>query len=82
MALSFEYQPAWMIEAGTTQALQQLNAVKPYVPSSPTRITIEIDAIDKVDEFRGKHGVEIVAPQKVVSTGKNWMEAWDQSWHW
>lgn len=71
-----------MIEEGARSALQNLSAVKPYVPSSPTRITIEIDAIDKVNDFKGRHGVEIVAPQKVVSTGKDWMEAWNQIWYW
>lgn len=71
-----------MIKAGATEALKNLKAVKPYVPASPTRITIEVDAIDKVKDFKGKYGVEIVEPQKVVSTGKNWMEAWDQIWYW
>jgi D-amino peptidase len=71
-----------LIEEGAKNALQNLSAVKPYVPLSPTRITIEIDAIDKVNDFKGKHGVEIVAPQKVVSTGKDWMEAWNQIWYW
>jgi len=71
-----------MIEDGAKQALQNLNAVKPYVPSKPTRITIEVDQVEKVNDFLGRHGVEIVEQQKVVSTGKDWMEAWDQVWHW
>jgi hypothetical protein len=29
----------------------------------------------------GRHGVEVVAPLKVVSRGKDWMEAWNQIWH-
>lgn len=71
-----------MIEEGAMQALQNLQAVKPYVPARPTTITIEIDTPDKVSDFRGRHGVEIVEPLKVVSRGDNWMQAWDQLWHW
>lgn len=71
-----------MIEDGAKLSLQNLSAVKPYTPARPTQITIEIDAIDKVNDFKGRHGVEIVAPQKVVSTGKDWLAAWDQIWHW
>lgn len=71
-----------MIADGTKQALQNLSAVKPYVPARPTRITIEVDAIEKVADFKGRYGVEIVEPQKVVSTGQDWMQAWDQIWHW
>ncbi len=71
-----------MIEDGAEQALRNLGAVRPYVPAGPTRITIEVDAIDKVKDFKGKYGVEIVEQQKVVSTGKDWMEAWNQIWYW
>lgn len=71
-----------MIREGAKHALQNLSAVKPYVPARPTRITIEVDAIEKVDDFKGRYGVEIVAPQKVVSTGDDWMQAWNQIWHW
>lgn len=75
-----------MIEAGAKEALLNFKNggayPKPYVPASPVRITIEVDAIDKVADFKGRHGVEIVEQQKVVSTGGSWMEAWNQIWHW
>jgi D-amino peptidase len=75
-----------MIEDGAREALLNFKSngspVQPYVPARPTRITIEVDAIDKVADFKGRHGVEIVEPQKVISTGKDWLEAWDQIWHW
>ncbi|MDZ4764297.1 MAG: M55 family metallopeptidase [Chloroflexota bacterium] len=71
-----------MIEDGAFQALQNLNAVKPYIPAKPTRITVEIDAIDKSADFKGRHGVTFIEPQKVVSAGADWLEAWDQIWHW
>lgn len=71
-----------MIEEGAYQALQNIKAVRPYVPARPTTITVEISSVDKTAEFKGRHGVEIIDPLKVVSQGENWMEAWDQVWHW
>lgn len=72
-----------MIEDGAYQALQNFNAVKPYVPSSPTTITIEVDQIEKMDDFKGRYGVELdFDTQKVYSGAENWLTAWDQIWHW
>ena len=71
-----------MIEDGAYRALQDLTAVSPYVPAQPTQIIVEVDTPDKALEFKGRHGVEFVEPLKVVSTGKDWMQAWDQVWHW
>jgi hypothetical protein len=36
--------------------------------------------VDKVGQFRGRHGVEVVAPLKVQSKAPDWMTAWDQIW--
>ena len=69
-----------MIEEGAGQALKNLKAVKPYKPKAPVTITIELGTVDKADQFRGRRGVEIVEPLKVVSKGKNWMQAWNQVW--
>jgi D-amino peptidase len=71
-----------MIEEGAYQALQNIQKVKPYVPAKPTRITVEIGSPDKALEFKGRHGVTFIEPLKVVSEGENWMQAWDQVWHW
>jgi hypothetical protein len=30
----------------------------------------------------GRHNVTIVDPLKVISEGEDWMQAWDQVWHW
>jgi hypothetical protein len=30
----------------------------------------------------GRHGVTIADPLKVYSDGGDWMQAWDQIWHW
>jgi len=70
-----------MIEESAKQALQNLNAVQPYVPARPTTLTIELSTVDKAAEFRGRQGVEIVEPLKVVSRGEDWMQAWNQIWH-
>lgn len=70
-----------MIEQGASQALQNLGNLRPYVPAKPTTITIEVDIVDKVAQFRGRPGVEIVEPLKVVSRGADWLEAWNQVWH-
>jgi D-amino peptidase len=70
-----------MIEKGAKRALKNLSVVRPYVPARPTTITVELGAVDKADEFRGLHGVELVEPLKVVSRGADWMEAWNHIWH-
>jgi D-amino peptidase len=69
-----------MIEQGAQEALGNLKAVRPYLPARPTTITIELGTVDSADQFRGRHGVEIVDPLKVVSRGQDWMEAWNQIW--
>ena len=72
-----------MIEEGAYQALQDLSVVAPYVPSSPVTITVEVDQVEKMEEFRGRPGVELDrAAQKVYSRGADWMTAWDQIWYW
>jgi D-amino peptidase len=69
-----------MIEEGTKHALQNLSSAFRYVPTQPTTITIEVESVDKVGQFRGRAGVEVVGPLKVQSKAENWMKAWDQIW--
>jgi D-amino peptidase len=69
-----------MIEAGAKEALQNLARATVYTPAKPTTITIEVETVDKVGQFRGRAGVEVIAPLKVQSKGKDWMTAWDQVW--
>lgn len=72
-----------MIEDGAFRALQDLTAVAPYVPAAPVTITVEVDQVEKMEEFRGRAGVELDRKsQKVYSRAENWLEAWDQIWHW
>lgn len=70
-----------LIQNASENALGDLDVVKPYIPTAPTTITIELSTVDKAQEFRGRHGIEIVEPLKVVSRGTDWMQAWDQIWH-
>lgn len=70
-----------MIEEGAKTALKNLKAVKPYKPKSPTAITIDLGYVDRGNQFKGRPGVEFIDPLKVVSKGKNWMQAWNQIWH-
>lgn len=69
-----------MIEDGARTALGNLKSVKPYVPAKPVEIRIEVDTVDKVGHFRGRHGVEIVEPLTAISRGEDWMQAWNQIW--
>jgi D-amino peptidase len=71
-----------MIEEGAREALRNPGRIKPYVPTRPTSITIDLGTLDSANEFMGRYGVEIVEPLKVISRGKDWLEAWNQIWHW
>lgn len=70
------------IEEGAFESLTNLsmNAVKPYQPSKPCTITIELSSVQSGLKFKGRHGVELPDPLKVVSKGKDWQTAWDQFW--
>jgi len=69
-----------MIEAGAQESLKSLAAARPYLLSRPVEIRIEVDTVDKLADFRGRHGVEIVEPLTAVSRGDDWMQAWNQIW--
>ena len=62
------------------RALANLTAVRPYVPAKPTTITVELGTVETAARFRGRYGVEIVDPLKVVSRGADWLTAWNQIW--
>lgn len=70
-----------MIEEGAKNALLNLNRVKPYTFEGPVTITVEVDPIEKMAEFMGRHNVEIVG-NKAISRADDWMTAWNQVWHW
>lgn len=74
-----------LIEEGARIALENLafGEIKPYIPSKPMTITIEVSTIDRLRDFMGRSGIEIdPATAKVKAKGENWMEAWNRFWHW
>ena len=71
-----------MIQDGVKAALLSTKWPKPYVPKRPTTITIDLSTVDSANQFMDRHGVELVEPLKVESRGKDWMQAWNQIWHW
>ena len=70
-----------MIEDGAKRALTSGVRTKPYVPAKPTTITVDLGTVDSANNFKGRHGVEFVNPLRITSTGRDWMEAWNQIWH-
>lgn len=69
-----------MIEDAAKDALSDLTRVRPYVPAQPTTIKIEVSSVDKLADFKGRHGVEITGPVTAESHAKDWMTAWNQFW--
>ncbi len=69
-----------MIEDGAREALRNVQRMRPYEPSKPLRITIEVDTVDRLGPFLGKPGIESIAPLKVQASGSDWMEAWNKVW--
>lgn len=74
-----------MIEDGAREALQNLSRVKPYIPAKPTTIKIQLAPVDKVSDFIGRPNVELQRHPTgnfALSRGADWMQAWNQVWHW
>ena len=67
-----------LIEEGVRKALGDLRAVEPYDPGRPCEIEVELTTTDAADEYRHKHGVEVVEPRKIVSRADDWWTAWRQ----
>lgn len=70
-----------LIEGEVQQALSTRDWPEPWRPSSPVTFTVELAAPDHAEAFRGRQGVEIVGPRKVVATGENFWELWDRFWY-
>jgi D-amino peptidase len=71
-----------MIQDGVTAALNSKKWPKPYVPKRPTTITIDLSTVDSANQFKDRENVEFPDPLKVTSKGKDWLQAWNQIWHW
>ena len=64
------------IEAGATQALRDLKAVRPYDPGRPCAIEVEFTTPDRLEEYRNRRGVEVTSATTIVSHGETWWDAW------
>lgn len=69
-----------LIEKATANSLKDISKFRPYVPSKPTTIRIELANVDKLSDFKGRTGIEVTSPVTVESRAKNWMTAWNQFW--
>ena len=70
-----------MIEEGAYLALQDKNAVAPYVPASPVTITYEFGHYDTMMNYAPREDVELDQPaMKLISRADTWLEAWDKIW--
>ncbi|HMA33258.1 MAG TPA: M55 family metallopeptidase [Chloroflexia bacterium] len=69
-----------LIEGAARQALQDLQAVRPYDPGRPCEVKVEMVSPDRVEPYRNKAGVQIPEPRLVVSRAADWWTAWKQFW--
>jgi D-amino peptidase len=67
-----------LIEAGATQALQDLQAVPPYDPGKPCVIKVEYKWTEPATKLRHRQGVELLDDRTVVSRADDWWTAWKQ----
>lgn len=74
-----------MIEEGAKEALtlfkEQGIGPKPYLPSGPCEITVDLSTCDTSKRFENREGVEMVTPMQAVSRAGDWYTAWNQVWH-
>jgi D-amino peptidase len=69
-----------MIEAGAREALQDPRRTRPYQPSRPTTISIDLATPDRTNAFRNRPGVEIVESRRVVAKGDDFWQTWQRLW--
>jgi D-amino peptidase len=67
-----------LIKDGARNALADLKAVPPYLPGSPSEITVDYNTSDHVEKFRYRSGVEITSARQIVSRADDWWTAWRQ----
>jgi D-amino peptidase len=69
-----------LIEARIHEALINRNWPKPLKFPPPVTFEVELASPERVNEFAGKPGVEVLDPRRVASTGTTFWEAWDHFW--
>jgi D-amino peptidase len=67
-----------LIEAGSRDALQDLEAVRPYDPGHPCEIKVEFMTTNAFDDYSRKDGLEVSGERTLVSRADNWWVAWNR----
>jgi D-amino peptidase len=67
-----------LIEAGASESLKKLDAVRPYDPGRPAEIAVEFMSPSEVGKYQGRTGVEVTGPESAVSRADDWWTAWRQ----
>jgi D-amino peptidase len=70
-----------LIEERTHAALSNHDWPAPYRVQPPVTFRVELAAIEQAEHYRGRTGVEIVAPRVVEAHGANFWECWDRFWY-
>jgi D-amino peptidase len=65
-----------LIEAGAKRALEDLSAVRPYVPDGPCEIVVDFNTSDTLERYRYREGVEITDSRQITVRADNWWAAW------
>jgi D-amino peptidase len=53
----------------------------PYIPPSPLTLRVELTSPDRVKDYVGRVGIEVVGPREVEGRGRTFHELWDRFWH-
>jgi D-amino peptidase len=69
-----------LIEERVYDSLSKRAWPKPLKFTPPVRFEVELASPERVNEFAGKPGVEVLDPRRVVSTAPSFWEAWDHFW--
>jgi hypothetical protein len=65
----------WRSSCGT-----RWRRTRPYQPSRPTTISIDLATPDRTNAFRNRPGVEIVESRRVVAKGDDFWQTWQRLW--
>ncbi|MGC8740640.1 MAG: M55 family metallopeptidase [Candidatus Sumerlaeaceae bacterium] len=72
-----------LIEDGVCEALSRPlgEMPRPFVPQAPMTLHVELTSPDKLKDYLGRTGIEVVGPREVEARGRNFWELWDRFWH-
>jgi len=72
-----------LIEEGVCTALSRSVAdmPPPYQPRAPMTLRVELTSPDKLKDYLGRTGINVVGPREVEARGRSFWELWDRFWH-